>query len=254
MAVDATRIYSDHIRDSSLDESLVDDGRSGLFPRNVQFDRSVDEPKTLNRLPGPRIVISSIWMLTAVRVLHHLKRLLPDERNLVVLVGNQAVGTRGRAIMNGVNTVRVHGQDVPVKAQFIPISRLSSHGDRNDLLRWVRSEETAPKSIFITHDGPKSSKAFTQLLREEIGRRTFIPKLLDGFDLADLPEWATPICARPPWWRTPSLSSQQHVVLASESSSLLNTKMFSSSKKKRRRFIRRRSMSIVWTSLNTTPP
>lgn len=188
MAVDATRIYSDHIRDSSLDESLVDDGRSRLFPKNVQFHRSVEESKALNRLPGPRIVISSSGMLTAGRVLHHLKRLLPDERNLVVLVGYQAVGTRGRAMMNGVETVRVHGQDVPVKAQFIPISGLSAHGDRNELLRWVRSAETAPKSIFITHGEPKSSKAFAQLLREEIGSRTFIPELLDGFDLADLPE------------------------------------------------------------------
>ena len=80
--------------------------------------------------------------------------------------------------------------NVPVKAQFIPISGLSAHGDRNEtrVLRWVRSAETAPKSIFITHGEPKSSKAFAQLLREEIGSRTFIPELLDGFDLADLPE------------------------------------------------------------------
>ena len=189
MAVDATRTYSRHIQDLSLDESLTEDGQSRLFPNNVKFHKSVAESKHLNRLPGPRIVISSSGMLTAGRVLHHLKRLLPDKRNLIMLVGYQAAGTRGRAMMERKKTVRVHGQNVPVEAPFISISGLSAHADQKELLRWVRSaggSREQPDTIFVTHGEPRSSSALTTLLQNKLGSRTFTPKLGQSFDLGEL--------------------------------------------------------------------
>lgn len=189
MAVDATRIYSRHIKDLSLDESLSDGGQSRLFPSNVQFHRSVDESKRLNRLPGPRIIISSSGMLTAGRVLHHLKRVLPDKRNLVMLVGYQAPGTRGRRMMDGKSTVRVHGEDVPVNAQFIPISGLSAHADKDELLRFVRSagdSQKQPDTIFVTHGEPRSSEALASTLHRTLGARTLSPDLGDSYDLSEL--------------------------------------------------------------------
>jgi len=189
MAVDATRIYSRHLHDLSLDDSLTDDGRSRLFPNNVQFHRTVEESKHLNRLSGPRIIISSSGMLTAGRVLHHLKRILPDKRNLVMLVGYQAAGTRGRAMMEGKSTVRVHGEDVPVKAQFIPISGLSAHADKDELERFVRSageSQQQPDTIFVTHGEPRSSKALAKTLHDGLGARTFSPELGDSYDLVEL--------------------------------------------------------------------
>jgi metallo-beta-lactamase family protein len=183
MAVDATRIYSEHIHDLSLDDSLTEDGRSRLFPRNVQFHRSVEESKQLNRLPGPRIIISASGMLTAGRVLHHLARLLPDPNNLVLLVGYQAAGTRGRAMIDGARTVRVHGADVPVKARFLSISGLSAHADRKELLRWVCSAPTPPGTIYITHGEPKAAKALAELLRDKLGSRVVVPELYERFAL-----------------------------------------------------------------------
>lgn len=186
MAVDATRIYSAHIHDLSLDESLTEDGRSRLFPRDVQFHRSVEDSKKLNELPGPRIILSASGMLTAGRVLHHLERLLPDPKNLILLVGYQAAGTRGRAMLDGARTVRVHGADVPVKARFHSISGLSAHADRNELLRWVRSAPKPPKTIFLTHGEPDAAKALAKLVRKEIGTPVIVPDLYERFDLDDL--------------------------------------------------------------------
>ncbi len=189
MAVDATRIYSRHIKDLSLDDSLTDDGRSRLFPNNVQFHRSVDESKKLNKMPGPRIVISASGMLTAGRVLHHLKRLLPHKRNLIMLSGYQAPGTRGRSMMEGKPTVRVHGENVPIKAQFIPISGLSAHADRTELLKWVRSAGTSqqqPDTIFVVHGEPKSATALANTLTKKLGTRTFRPDMGDSYDLIEL--------------------------------------------------------------------
>ncbi len=189
MAVDATRIYSTHIRDLSLDGDLSDDGQSRLFPSNVKFHKSVEESIELNKLPGPRIIISASGMLTAGRVLHHLKRVLRDKRNLVMLVGYQAAGTRGRAMLEGKKTVRVHGEDVPINAQFISISGLSAHADKDELLRFVQSaggSAEQPDTIFVTHGEPRSSAALATTLKEKLGSRTFTPELGDSYDLDEL--------------------------------------------------------------------
>jgi metallo-beta-lactamase family protein len=183
MAVDATRIYAQHLRDSSLDSPGEEDGFGRLVPRNIQFHRSVEESKALNQLPGPRIIISASGMLTSGRVLHHLKRLLPDERNLILLVGYQAAGTRGRAMMDGAKTVRVHGEDVPVRARFVPVSGLSAHADRAELLRWIRSQPKPPRRVFVTHGEPEISRAFASLVSKEFSVDVVAPELGDRFDL-----------------------------------------------------------------------
>jgi len=183
MAVDATRIYGQHLRDLSLDSAGAKDGFGQLVPRTVQFHRTVEESKSLNQLPGPRIIISASGMLTSGRVVHHLKRLLPDEKNLILLVGFQAAGTRGRAMMEGARTIRMHGEDIPVRARFIPISGLSAHADRGELLRWVRSQPKPPRTIFVTHAEQKASNAFARLLSNELGVRTIEPELGERFEL-----------------------------------------------------------------------
>jgi metallo-beta-lactamase family protein len=186
MAVDATRIYSGHLRDLSLDEDLVEDGRSRLFPRNVQFHRSVAESKKLNKLSGPRIIVSASGMLTAGRVLHHLHHLLPDPNNLIMLVGYQAAGTRGRALLEGAKKLKMHGQQVPVRAEFLTLAGLSAHADSNELIRWINSGEGSPSTVFVTHGEPDASKAFAERVEKEIGALTIIPELEDQFDLGKL--------------------------------------------------------------------
>lgn len=183
MAVDATRIYARHLRDPSLDPPGREDGFGSLVPRNVQFHRSIEDSKKLNALPGPRIIISASGMLASGRVLHHLKRLLPDERNLILLVGFQAAGTRGRAMIDGARTIRVHGEDVPVRARFLAINGLSAHADRAELLRWLRSQPKLPRTLFVTHAEERASSAFARLLKSELGLRAIEPELGQRFDL-----------------------------------------------------------------------
>jgi metallo-beta-lactamase family protein len=185
MAVDATRIYSRHLDDENLDPELVGEGRSRLFPRRVHFHRSVEESKQLNRLEGPRIIISSSGMLAGGRVLHHLRRMLPDPANLLVLVGYQAPGTRGRALLEGATTLRMHGLDVPVRAEFLCVHGLSAHADRDGLMRWVRSAPRPPGAIFVTHGEPEASMALARRIERQVGSPTFTPRLEEGFDLEE---------------------------------------------------------------------
>ena len=186
MAVDATRIYSHHLKDDSLDENLSEDGRSRLFPSNVKFHRTVEQSKALNELPGPRIIISASGMLTAGRVLHHLRRLLPEQRNLVLLVGYQAAGTRGRALLEGARALKVHGREVPVRARFQSLQGLSAHADADELLRWLGSLEKPPRRIFVTHGKPEASHALAHRIEDELPARCVVPRLHDDFDLNSL--------------------------------------------------------------------
>jgi metallo-beta-lactamase family protein len=181
MAVDVTQTYERYLRSDELDQ-LPQDGQRHLFPMQVTFHRTVQESKALNDLPGPRIIISASGMLTGGRVLHHMLRLLPEKRNLLVLVGFQAAGTRGRAIQDGASFVRMHGENIPVRAQTISVEGLSAHADRDELLRWLHTCQTAPKSVFLTHGEPQALNALAARIRAE-RIETLIPSLSGQFAL-----------------------------------------------------------------------
>jgi metallo-beta-lactamase family protein len=146
----------------------------------------VQESKALNQLEGPRIIIASSGMLTGGRVLHHLERLLPDPKNLVALVGYQAPGTRGWSLVNGAATLRMHGQDVPVRAKVLSVDGMSAHADSNELMRWFRSGPSLPKAVFVTHGEPDAAAALAERIGAETNVAAYTPKLGDQFDLREL--------------------------------------------------------------------
>ena len=125
-------------------------------------------------------------MLTGGRVLHHLRRLLPDEKNLVVLAGYQAPGTRGRALLEGGRTLRTHGQDIPVRTEFIEVHGLSSHADQDDLTRWLQSGPSLPRQVFVTHGEPAASAALAERIECELSLRPHVPAMGEEFDLKSL--------------------------------------------------------------------
>lgn len=184
MAIDATRIYSRFLNPDNVDEDVFEDGRLRLFPRNVHFHRSVAESKKLNDLDGPRILMSSSGMLTGGRVLHHLKRLAPDPKNLLLLAGYQAEGTRARAIQEGADRVKVHGGHVPVRCQVVALQGLSGHADRAELLRWVGSAPRPPRRAFLVHGEPDAAASLADDLRRRFGIRTATPSLGEEVELS----------------------------------------------------------------------
>ncbi len=188
MAVNATDIYSRFLNRRNVDADVFEDGRLQLFPDNVRFHRTVEESKALNELSGPRILISASGMLTAGRVLHHLERLCGERRNLVVLAGYQAEGTRARALIDGARTIKIHGRHAAVRCHVVSIHGLSGHADRDELLRWVGSTEAPPALACLVHGEPPSAEALGQALEERFGTDTIVPRLGDVVDLAPLAE------------------------------------------------------------------
>jgi len=169
MAVHATRIYAAH-----PDEQ---EARGELTARNVISHSTVEESKALNSFAGPGILISSSGMLTGGRILHHLKRLLPDARNTVALAGYQAAGTRGRDLQDHAATIRIHGEEVPVRAAVADLCGFSGHADTDEIVRWLDALKQPPKTIFLTHGEPEAAAALATTLQQRKGIATRIPRL-----------------------------------------------------------------------------
>src|SRR4030095_6550913 len=97
------------------------------------------------------IVISASGMATGGRILHHLRRRLPDERNSVIFAGFQAEGTRGRRLVDGEKEIKIFGEMVPVNAQIFTLQNLSAHADYREILRWLGEFNRAPEKVFLVH-------------------------------------------------------------------------------------------------------
>jgi metallo-beta-lactamase family protein len=183
MAINATRIYSRYLDRRNVDPDVFEDGRLRLFPEKVGLHRTVADSRRLNELRGPRVIISASGMLTGGRVLHHLRRLAPHPENLILLAGYQAEGTRGRALLEGKKTIKVHGRHIAVRARVETIDGLSGHADREGLATWVASAPRPPRQAFVVHGEPDSARSFARLLNNRFGIKTKIPSLGEEFDL-----------------------------------------------------------------------
>jgi metallo-beta-lactamase family protein len=183
MAVDATIIYGRHLYDTNLDDDLIQDGRSRLFPREVHLCRTVHESKQLNTREGPMVIISSSGMMTGGRILHHLTRRLGRPENLILLAGYQARGTRGRALQDGATSLRIHGENWPVECRHETIHGLSSHADRDELMRWIGTAPQPPGKVFVVHGEPESAQKFGEHLRDTLATEVHVPSLGKGFEL-----------------------------------------------------------------------
>ncbi|HJY86673.1 MAG TPA: MBL fold metallo-hydrolase [Candidatus Acidoferrales bacterium] len=169
MAISVTDLYLRHREDHDL-EFTGEEASDGdpLSIHTVHLTRSVEESKQINDVHGPCIIISASGMATGGRVLHHLARRLPDSRNAVILAGFQAEGTRGRALLEGAKTLRIHGEDVPVKAEVVELKQFSAHADRGEILRWLSQMPAPPRQTFLIHGEPPAAGALRGTIQSKL--------------------------------------------------------------------------------------
>lgn len=137
---------------------------------------SPDESKQLTASRAPAIVISSSGMAEGGRVLHHLKAALPDTRNTVLFAGYQGVGTRGRRLVDGEKSIKIHGEWVAVSARVEHIDSMSAHADVEEIMRWLKGFVRAPQRTFIVHGEPASQDALAARIRADLGWSTHAPE------------------------------------------------------------------------------
>ena len=164
MAIDATHIYCKHLDDHRLDRDAC-----MAMCRAATCTRTSDESKALNRQDGPMIIVAGSGMATGGRIVHHLARRGPDPNNAILFAGHQAAGTRGQALLNGMEGVKIHGRWVPIRADRLRVDSLSAHADASEILDWLGTLKSAPSSVFINHGEPAGSDALRVRIRDRFG-------------------------------------------------------------------------------------
>jgi metallo-beta-lactamase family protein len=165
-----TEIYRKHGED--LDGEMraeIADGQTTLHSKRCQFTQSVEESKRLNDLRGPVIIVSASGMATGGRILHHLQHRLPDPNTTVLLVGYQAAGTRGRSLQDGAKTLKMFGEQVPVRARVETIHGLSAHADQTEILRWLGGFQRPPGRTYLVHGEAQAAEALRAAIQARPG-------------------------------------------------------------------------------------
>ncbi|MER7072194.1 MBL fold metallo-hydrolase [Terrabacter sp. NPDC000476] len=138
---------------------------------------SAEESMRLNTPGRPSVIVSASGMATGGRVVHHLEHLLPQERNTVVLTGYQAVGTRGRALLDGAREVKIAGRYVRVRAEVVSDPTFSVHADAGELVAWLGELPQPPESVYVVHGEPAAAEALAARIRAEHDCAVAVPRL-----------------------------------------------------------------------------
>jgi metallo-beta-lactamase family protein len=144
---------------------------------------TIPESRAIQESRTPSIVISASGMATGGRVLHHLARALPDARNTVLFAGYQAAGTRGRLLIEGAPTTRIHGQDVPVAADIKIVDFMSAHADANEILQWLRAFTRPPVLTCLVHGEPAPMDELKARIEAELRWPVRTPAHLETINL-----------------------------------------------------------------------
>ena len=188
LANEATTIFSEHQYDC-FDEVAMELIHKGINPISfpgLKISVTSDDSKAINYDEEPKVIISASGMCDAGRIKHHLKHNLWDERNTILFVGYQAVGTLGRALIEGATDVKLFGEPVHVAAHINRMPGISGHADVNGLLDWAKAfAEVRPKKVFVTHGDDAVTEIFAKRLNEELGYDTMAPFSGTVYDLAE---------------------------------------------------------------------
>ena len=178
MAASAMQVYLKHKSELRLTAAECD-----ALAHAAHIVQTPEESRLLNARHGPMVIIAASGMATGGRVVHHLKAFAPDKRNTILFAGFQAGGTRGASIAGGAPTVRIFGEDVPVRAEVAMLDDLSAHADAAEIVSWLKGFKAPPKQTFITHGEPAAADAMRQRIERELHWKVHMPFYLETVPL-----------------------------------------------------------------------
>ncbi|HRS90984.1 MAG TPA: MBL fold metallo-hydrolase [Candidatus Marinimicrobia bacterium] len=185
LAIKATKIFSKNKQDFDLKSKTLElKGKNVLETAQLHFAQTQEESKAINKIKSNAIIISASGMATGGRILHHLFNRLPDPKNTVLFIGYQAVGTRGRTILDGAESVKIHGQYVPIRAHIESTSCFSAHADYHEILAWLSNFNSGPRKVFIVHGEPEPARSLSDKINQHFGWSTELPEYLSQYQIS----------------------------------------------------------------------
>lgn len=171
MAIHTTALFDKHMGEHRLTQAEVH-----AMDRVATMLETPEESKALARRHGPMVILAASGMATGGRVLHHLVHFAGDHRNMVILTGFQAPGTRGGRLAGGESVIRIHGQEVAVRAEVVQIESASAHADGNQLLSWLHRMPSAPDQVYVVHGERAASDRLRERIEHELKWRAVVPE------------------------------------------------------------------------------
>jgi len=171
MAVHTTHLFESHPGEHRLSRQ-----DTHALTHCATMIASSDESQALAARHGPMVILSASGMATGGRVLHHLAHYARHHRNMIILTGYQAPGTRGGTLAAGGKSLRIHGREVDVAAEVVQLQSASAHADANQLLAWLRSMPQAPAQVYVVHGEAGPADALRSRIERELGWRAQVPE------------------------------------------------------------------------------
>lgn len=170
MAVNTTGLFQHYPGEHRLDAKQVH-----ALSHGATMVQTTEESKALARRHGPMVILSASGMATGGRVLHHLALHAGNHRNMVILTGHQAPGTRGARIAAGEKSIRIHGQEVQIRAEVVQLQSASAHADATQTLDWLRRMEHAPEQVYVVHGELEAADMLRQRIEHELRWSASVP-------------------------------------------------------------------------------
>jgi metallo-beta-lactamase family protein len=171
MAIHTTALFKRHMGEHRLNATEVH-----AMDHVATMIETPEQSKALVKRHGPMVILSASGMATGGRVLHHLANHVGNHRNMVILTGFQAPGTRGATLASGAPTIRLHGKDLPVAAEIVQLSSASAHADGKQLLAWLQKMPQAPAQVYVVHGEREASDVLRQRIERELHMRAVVPE------------------------------------------------------------------------------
>lgn len=184
LSTKATEVFINH--DDCFDMDTLQLMLSGTEPftfKTLKYVTEVEDSKKINNMEGPAIIISASGMCESGRILHHLAHNISNEHNIILIIGHQAENTLGRKLVEGVNPVKIFGEEYWVSANVEVIEALSAHADRNEFIEYFDNIETKIQTAFIVHGELSESEAFADLIKNRYNCNTIVPNLRERFQI-----------------------------------------------------------------------
>lgn len=169
-------IHSTHLVEHYPHEHRLTSKQVRALTHCATMVNTPDESKALGRRHGPMVILAASGMATGGRVLHHLALHAGNHRNMIILTGFQAPGTRGATLSSGAKSVRIHGQDVNVNAEVVQLQSASAHADASQLMDWLRTMPERPDQVYIVHGEMGPSDELRKRIKHELGWRAMVPE------------------------------------------------------------------------------
>lgn len=167
MAISATELFRRH-PDAMKPEiaKMLNRGADPFDLPDLHFTRDASDSMALNRIRSGAIIMAGSGMCTGGRVRHHLRHNLAHADCSVIFVGFAAEGTLARIIIDGAQSVKLFGDQIPVRAHVHTINGFSAHAGQSDLIDW-HSRTGDPAATFLVHGETKAREALAKALGKD---------------------------------------------------------------------------------------